>query len=160
MLCRIVFRRPFPSRLLRLVCLLFAFSRIASADEPDLEQQIRPLFQQRCGNCHGATTQKGGLRLDARAAFFRGGDSGPVVDLREPAASELLKRLRSTDPDTQMPPEGPRLPDSEIALLERWITSGANWPESDYDRAAARDRRLEHWAFQPLSHQTPPTAPG
>jgi hypothetical protein len=44
---------------------------------------------------------------------------------------------------------------ADIEQLERWIAAGAQWPESDYDREAARDRRLEHWAFQPLREYSP-----
>ncbi len=128
-----------------------------AADGPDFEERIRPLLLQRCGDCHGPAVQKGGLRLDARSAFFKGGDSGPVIAVDQPASSELLRRLRATDPDIRMPPEGPRLPAAEIELLDLWIKDGADWPESDYDRAALRDPRLQHWAFQPLRPEAPPS---
>ena len=154
-LCRIR-TNPLIVACLLLATSLSALRTSAAADKPDFERQIRPLLQQRCGNCHGPNVRKGGLRLDARAAFFKGGDSGPVIVAGDPDSSELLRRLRSTDPDQQMPPEGPRLPSEEIQLLERWIADGANWPESAYDRAASHDPRLEHWAFQPLRQQTPP----
>jgi mono/diheme cytochrome c family protein len=148
------------SRLQWLALLVSAATSSVIADEPDLNRDIRPLLQRHCSGCHGPTVQKGGLRLDARHAFFKGGDSGPVVVAKDPAASELLRRLRSTDPDTQMPPEGPRMPAADIEQLERWIAAGAEWPESDYDREAARDRRLEHWAFQPLRNHSPPVVSG
>ena len=142
-----------------LICKLLAVCAAAApaaADGPDFELQIRPLLQQRCGGCHGATKQQGGLRLDARQAFFRGGDSGPPAVAGKPESSELLRRLRSADSADQMPPEGSRLPAAEIALIESWIASGMNWPETPYDREAARDHRLEHWSFQPPRAVSPP----
>jgi len=147
-------------RLHWLALLLSAVTSSVVADEPDLERDIRPLLLRHCSGCHGASVQKGGLRLDARHTFFKGGDSGPVVVAADPTSSELLRRLRSTDPDTQMPPEGPRMSAADIEQLERWIAAGAMWPESDYDREAAKDRRLEHWAFQPPREHSPPTAVG
>jgi mono/diheme cytochrome c family protein len=138
--------------------LAICFATVASwEDDPNFERQIRPLLQQRCGSCHGAAKQQGGLRLDARQPFFRGGDSGPPAVAGKPESSELLRRLRSTDTADQMPPEGPRLPASEIALIESWIASGMEWPETAYDREAARDRRLEHWSFQAPRSVSPPT---
>lgn len=45
-----------------------------------------------------------------------------VVSPREPANSVLALRMRSRNPQTQMPPLGTQIPDTEgIALIERWI---------------------------------------
>ena len=125
-------------------------SGVASAAPLDFETQIRPLLVRHCGNCHGASEQNSGLRLDARHAAFKGGDGGLVIVPGKSGESELLRRVTTNDRDERMPPEGSPLTNAEIDLLRRWIDSGANWPETDYDREAARDRRLEHWAFQPL----------
>lgn len=126
-------------------------ARDAVAAEPlDFETKIRPLLIKRCGNCHGPEQQKSGLRLDAKLAAFKGGDGGPVIVAGNSAESELLRRVTTSDPDERMPPDGAPLTKVEIDLLRRWIDSGAKWPETDYDRAAARDPRLEHWSFQPL----------
>ncbi len=120
------------------------------------EQEIRPLLQQRCGACHGAKEQQGGLRLDARHAALRGGDGGPVIMPGKPDASELIRRIASDDPDERMPPEQEPLPAVEIDRLRRWIEQGAVWPETEYDRQAARDPRREHWSFQPWKAVSPP----
>ncbi|MEJ7591807.1 MAG: c-type cytochrome domain-containing protein [Planctomycetaceae bacterium] len=119
-------------------------------EQVDFETQIRPLLVQHCGKCHGPATQKSGLRLDARHAAFKGGDSGPVIVPGNSGDSELLRRMQSVDPDERMPPDGPPLKENEIVLLQRWIDDGAQWPEADYDQEAAIDPRLQHWAFQPL----------
>lgn len=124
----------------------------ASAEQPvDFEKQIRPLLKERCAECHGANVQKSSLRLDVRHAALKGGAGGPAIEPGNAAGSELFRRVTSLSEDDRMPPEGERLSDSEIELLRGWIASGANWPETEEDREAARDRRLEHWAFQPLS---------
>ncbi|HCP12465.1 MAG TPA: hypothetical protein DIT89_09045, partial [Planctomycetaceae bacterium] len=123
---------------------------------PDFESQIRPLLQQHCSQCHGPETQRGGLRLEARSFFFRGGDSGPVVNPGQSDSSLLIHRITSLDTDLQMPPEGPRLTPVEVQLLRSWIDAGASWPETDYDRQALIDPRKQHWSFQPLPSRIVP----
>jgi len=50
-----------------------------------------------------------------------------------------------------MPPDGDQLSSEEIESLVRWIDAEAPWPGSDdAEMAAARDERLDHWAWQPV----------
>src|SRR4029078_10851110 len=42
------------------------------------ERHVRPLLAEHCLACHGEK-QKGGLRLDSRAAMLTGGDSGSAI---------------------------------------------------------------------------------
>ncbi len=51
----------------------------AELDFSLFEAKIRPVLVERCYECHGETKQKGGLRLDSKAALLKGGDSGPIV---------------------------------------------------------------------------------
>ena len=68
-----------------------------------------------------------GKRVAARLAraLLKGGENGPVFDLENPAASRLLKAVRYDDPQLQMPPDGKKLPDQEVAVIARWIAQGA-----------------------------------
>jgi hypothetical protein len=123
----------------------------AAAAEPiDFERQIRPLLLKHCGECHGTSEQKSGLRLDARHTAFKGGDGGPVIVPGKSGESEMLRRVATDDLDERMPPDGPGLTKIEIDVLRRWLDAGAAWQETDYDREAAQDKRLNHWSFQPL----------
>jgi cytochrome c553 len=133
------------------ILVLLATARFAAGQQTiDFEKTIRPILQKHCSECHGAKTQKSGLRLDARHGFIKGGDSGPVVVAGKNTESELVRRIVSTSSDDKMPPEGPAVGPDEITLIQRWIDAGAEWPETDYDREAAIDPRLRHWSFQPL----------
>ena len=122
----------------------------------DFESQIRPLLKQHCVKCHGPTKQASGLRLDARAFALRGGDNGAVIVSQDSAASALWLRIVSDDSHQRMPPKGDKLKPAEQALIKQWIDAGAQWPETDEDRAAAQDQRLKHWAWQPLREAAPP----
>ncbi len=116
-----------------------------------VEQTLRPAFLKQCSKCHGPTVQKAGLRLDVRSGVFKGGDSGPVIVPGQAEQSELLRRLTSQEAGEQMPPEGPRVSEVLVQQIREWISAGAKWEESEYDRENSRDRRLEHWAWQPLA---------
>ncbi|MEI6235587.1 MAG: DUF1553 domain-containing protein [Planctomycetota bacterium] len=121
-----------------------------SAHALDFDKDIRPLIQARCVECHGATKQKGALRLDAKLFAFKGGENGPVILPGDVSKSALLNRIISKDDDERMPPKGDPLTADQIALFKTWISTGAVWPENDTDRAAAVDKRLQHWSVQPL----------
>ncbi|MFN0054264.1 MAG: PSD1 and planctomycete cytochrome C domain-containing protein [Planctomycetales bacterium] len=138
-------------------------------DEPALteeqvhffEQKIRPLLIERCYQCHSQSKPvKGGLLLDSRQGWQKGGETGPAIVPGRPEESLLLKAVRYQDADLQMPPAG-KLPDAQIAVLEEWVRQGAPDPrdESVADPAGEKWRAVagEHWAYQPL-RVTPPSA--
>ncbi len=105
---------------------------VAAAEPPiDFDRQVRPLLTRTCFRCHGDEKQRGGLRLDVRAAALKGGESGkPAIKPGDPAGSLLMQRVRMADLEKRMPPkDDPALRPEEIALLERWIKEGARWPE-------------------------------
>ncbi len=132
-------------------------TQCVAGEKVDFETQIRPLLKQHCVSCHGPTLQKSGLRLDARSFFFKGGDGGRIVDEDSAANSEIVRRLRSGDEEDRMPPAGkPTLDADSIAVIEQWINEGAEWTETDEDRAAQVDKRRNHWAWQPIQDHQPP----
>ncbi|HRK16288.1 MAG TPA: hypothetical protein PK490_18550, partial [Prosthecobacter sp.] len=59
------------TRLLYCVPFLFATTGLRAA--VDYMTQVKPLLQAQCVKCHGASTQKGGLKLDTAAGALRGG---------------------------------------------------------------------------------------
>lgn len=116
----------------------------------DFDREIRPLLQDRCVECHGEKKQKGELRLDAKPFAFKGGHDGPAIVAGKLDKSPLFQRIISSDEDERMPPKGDPLTASQIAAIKTWIESGAVWPENETDKAAAIDKRLQHWSVQPL----------
>src|SRR5205814_61971 len=106
---------------------------------------------------------KGGLRLDSPEALLKGGGSGPAIVLGNPDASLLIKAVRYTDPELQMPPSkggDKKLASGQIASLETWVKMGAPMPRT---LASGRrpltdisEARARHWAFQPVTKPTLP----
>ena len=91
---------------------------------------IKPIFKTHCFKCHGASKQKGGLRLDQISAIEMGGESGvPVMIVGDSGMSEIIQRLRSHDPEKKMPSKGKSLSSKEVELIATWIDTGARWSE-------------------------------
>jgi hypothetical protein len=70
------------------------------------EKQVRPLLIKHCYQCHSSEAKvlKGGLHLDSRAGWMKGGDSGPAIVLGEPDKSLLIEAIRFES--LEMPPSG------------------------------------------------------
>jgi len=90
---------------------------------------IEPVFKNKCYGCHGATRQKGKLRLDQPTSIMKGGKDGVIIVPGKSATSELIKRilLPREDEHHMAPKEKPQLTEQEIALLGWWVDNGADF---------------------------------
>src|SRR5678815_2174503 len=95
------------------------------------EKKIRPVLVAECYECHGAEKQKGGLRLDWRDGWQKGGDSGAAIVPGDVQTSLLLQAIRHEDPDLKMPSKSPKLDDAIIRDFERWVNRGCLLYTSD-----------------------------
>ncbi|MEM7011870.1 MAG: c-type cytochrome domain-containing protein, partial [Verrucomicrobiota bacterium] len=94
----------------------------ALAESPMFEKDIRPILKAHCFHCHGEEEElKGGLDVRLRRFLEKGGDSGPAIVAGDPAKSHILQLLKSGE----MPKGQSKLPDHEIAVIEKWIAAGA-----------------------------------
>lgn len=114
----------------------------AVGSEPaiDFRRQIQPILSEHCNVCHGAdeSARQAGLRLDVESLAYLGGESGtPAIVPGDSAASALVQRISSSDPDVVMPPPDEKKPlsKSQLSLLRQWIDEGAKFES--------------HWAFVP-----------
>ena len=127
----------------------------ATEDFAFFESKIRPILVENCFDCHSGSKTKGGLSLDSRNGWSRGGDSGPAISPGAPDDSLLIQAVRHHDPDTAMPPKksGGKLSDEKIAILERWVQMGAPDPRVASAKIAGMnvEEARTWWAFQPLS---------
>ncbi|MDI1315537.1 DUF1553 domain-containing protein [Prosthecobacter sp.] len=113
--------------------LLFAATSQAAVD---YTTQIKPLLQQHCVKCHGATTQKSQLKVDTAAAVRAGGKRGAALpDL-------LVQVISGSHAEVpQMPYKRGPLDSAQIALFKQWVAEGAHSPAEEIP---SDDR---HWAF-------------
>lgn len=144
--------------------LSFANARAAEIAPQDLaffESKIRPLLVEHCYDCHSGEKTKGGLALDTRAGWQKGGDSGAALVPGKPDDSLLIKAVRYEDEDFAMPPKkkGGKLSAADIAVLTEWVRMGAPDPREAVAKLGgmkAEDAK-KWWAFQPLPN--PDAAP-
>ena len=123
--------------------------------EVDFLRDIKPILSNNCFQCHGPdeASRKGGsegaagLRLDTAegAQAEHGGQRAIVPGKLE--ASAVWQRIKSTDPNEQMPPPqtGKSLTAREQDLLARWIKQGAKY--------------AQHWSYvKPVRPAVPDVA--
>lgn len=130
---------------------------------------VHPVLADHCVSCHGPKKQKGGLRLDSLEAALAGGTTyGPAIVPGRSAESPLVIFMAHLEPDMEMPPEKPMLPEETIAVLRRWIDEGATWPSSGPggrpsdgvalgNQEAIFKKAATHWAFQAVKKADAPT---
>ncbi|MEZ6057230.1 MAG: DUF1553 domain-containing protein [Planctomycetaceae bacterium] len=110
------------------------------AEQIVYNRDIRPLLSDNCFSCHGPSEagRGGDLRLDVREAALEGDAFVPG----RADESELIRRIRSTDPDVMMPPPASKktLTAEQRQLLTRWVEEGAQYQP--------------HWSF--ITPEKPP----
>jgi hypothetical protein len=107
----------------------------AASQQIDFAKDIKPLFESSCIQCHAKGKTKGGLSLETRESFLRGGDDGPAAILGKSAESNIVKLVAGVDPDEQMPKKGKKWTPDQVGLLRAWIDQGAKWdPEITFAR--------------------------
>jgi hypothetical protein len=122
----------------------------------DFARDIQPILQAQCYECHGPKKARNGLRLDARAAAFKGGDSGSSIVPGNSEQSLLVRRILSLDGEDRMPKDEDPLPAAQIALIRAWIDQGAAWPVQPGSEPQAGESEPKHWAYlRPVAAHPP-----
>lgn len=124
--------------------------------EEYFESKIRPLFIKHCLECHSQESKKtsGGLALDSRDGWMKGGDSGPAIVPKDPAASLVVLAVEHADGYSPMPPpeHASPLDPNEIQELRNWIAQGAFDPRIAQQRLGGltREEAAAWWSLQPI----------
>ena len=127
----------------------------------DFVQDVAPILQAQCVQCHAGGRSKGGLRMDSRQDLLKGGDSkAAAVEPGRGDQSLLIDLVSDTDPDVYMPKKGRHLSAEEVGILRAWVDQGAAWPAgyslSHFKQAPLEPRRPVVPAAAPGSELTNP----
>src|SRR5436305_4963489 len=144
------------SGLTLLLASLFLASALPAASVADqrdfFEMRVRPVLAKNCFSCHTGA-RMGGLEMNGREAFLKGGKTGPAIVPGDPEKSLLIQAVAQTHERLKMPPQG-KLTAPEVADLRAWIKDGAIWPETAAKAAATEytitPEQRAYWAFQPV----------
>ncbi len=128
-------RMKITARLILLFLAMMVSGDLSAGEILSFNRDVRPILSDRCFACHGPDSAKreADLRLDRRESAV-----ASAIIPGDPDASELVRRIRSSDPELMMPPADShkdRLTDVQIAVIERWIKEGAPYEP--------------HWSFIP-----------
>lgn len=115
--------------------LLSAAMPTVADDTVDYIRDIKPILSDSCYTCHGPDegARKADLRFDHRDVAI-----AHAIVPGDSAASEIVARVISDDPEVHMPPptsQRPKLTAAQIEQLKKWIDQGANYQK--------------HWAYEP-----------
>jgi mono/diheme cytochrome c family protein len=133
----------------------------AAVDADFFENKVRPILANNCYDCH-SDQASGGLRLDSKDAFEKGGAHGAEVMPGDPEKSRLIQAIEQTG--ALKMPKGGKLKPDEVATLVAWVKAGAQWPanasaaitSTTASTGTITDKQRNFWSFQPLKTVTPP----
>ena len=100
---------------------------ILVADTVSFTDDVLPIFQARCAECHGGEDANGEIRIEVSLNLLEydrvimGSEFGTVVEPGDPDGSFLLDMIM----DGTMPEQGDPVPEEEIAVIRAWIEAGA-----------------------------------
>ena len=138
----------------RFFAFLTLLSPLGAAELPDVvdfNDHVQPILSEYCYHCHGPDSstrapKKNPLRLDREEfAFLPRKNGNPSIIKGDPDASDIIKRIISSDiNDVMPPPESHKKPlkAEKVALLKKWIEQGAPYEE--------------HWSFIPPTRSAIP----
>jgi hypothetical protein len=109
----------------------------------DYNTHVKPIINKNCISCHGGVKKQGGFSLLFREEALAKGKSGrPGIVPGDADASEMYRRLVSTDLEERMPHHKDPLKKEDIETLKQWIDDGAEFST--------------HWAYKPLEPSKAP----
>ena len=91
------------------------------AGEVSFANDIFPILESRCINCHGGERIQEGLVMLSYDELLAGSDNGPVI-VPGDAANSLLVELVANQ---KMPKRGPKLTPPQVQIITDWVAAGA-----------------------------------
>jgi hypothetical protein len=93
----------------------------ASAVTVSFANDVMPIIESRCINCHGGQRVEKGLKLGSYADVMAGSENGPVVVPGDSTNSQLVELIVNQ----KMPKRGPKLTPPQIQTITEWVDAGA-----------------------------------
>jgi hypothetical protein len=109
------------------------------------EDEVRPIFREKCFGCHNTDKKTAGLDLTTYSGLMAGGGSGAVIEAGSSGDSYLFN-LCAHKSEPYMPYKAEKLPDNQLAIIAKWIDGGAL--ESKGSKAAASKKPKMDFALK------------
>ena len=146
---------------MKLLWILLSFAFLlrpaAARDALAFEKDIRPILKAHCFHCHGEGEKlKGDVDLRLRRFMLRQAQDGRVMVPGKPQASLIVKLMRAGE----MPKGEKKVPEKDIATIERWIADGAKTARTEPAELPngfqLTSEERSFWAFQPVQRPAAP----
>ena len=98
-----------------------ATDAVAAGATVSFANEILPIIQSRCINCHGGDKIEEGLSMNTHAEIMAGSENGAILVPGDAASSLIIEMVASGD----MPKRGPKLTPPQVQLIADWINQGA-----------------------------------
>ncbi|WP_206028452.1 PSD1 and planctomycete cytochrome C domain-containing protein [Thalassoroseus pseudoceratinae] len=125
------------------------------------KDHVREILVEKCLECHGGKSTKADFDLATRENLLESGYVGKNAD-----DSYLLELIKHTA-EPHMPFKAPRLSETEIDHIEKWLDLGAPFDKPLVDgktttakTSTVTDADREFWSFRPLQVVSPPASKG
>jgi uncharacterized membrane protein len=93
----------------------------ASGATVSFANDIHPLLESRCVNCHGGQKTEKELNMTSYEGVMAGSEDGPAVIPGDAANSPMAELVANG----KMPKRGPKLTPDQVQLIVDWINQGA-----------------------------------
>ena len=93
----------------------------APAAAVSFTNDVLPIIESRCVNCHGGDRIEEGLLLRTYDEILAGSENGPVVVPGDVANSLLVELVTNQ----KMPKRGPKLTPPQVQIISDWVAAGA-----------------------------------
>ena len=94
----------------------------APAGEVSFANDVLPILESRCVNCHGGDRVEEGLYLRTYDEVMAGTDHGHTVVTPGDVEGSLLVELIANQ---EMPKRGPKLTPAQVQIISDWVAAGA-----------------------------------
>ncbi|MFT7171986.1 MAG: hypothetical protein ACI9NQ_000195 [Paracoccaceae bacterium] len=119
--------RPFINFLqmkkLPITFILATSSYVSAADKITYDDDIFPIFEAKCLNCHNPDKKKGDLDLSTYMGTMAGSSGGKIALAGDGGSSKLFGVTVQTE-EPIMPPEGDKIAKKDADLIRAWIDGG------------------------------------
>ena len=93
----------------------------ATTNEVSFTNDVMPIFEASCIECHGGEKTKEGLDLKTYESLMAGSSNGPVLEAGNAEDSFFVQQII----EGEMPKRGDKLSPSAIQIIIKWVNAGA-----------------------------------
>lgn len=93
----------------------------APAATVSFANDVMPIIQSRCVNCHGGDRIEESLLMTTYANIMAGSENGPIIVPGDPVNSLLVELITNQ----KMPKRGPKLTPPQVQIITEWVAAGA-----------------------------------